>query len=372
MEIKFIINGKTFTTLCNTVKKSAIFRVELSDNYGNKAIAAVNNISHTITFISTNNTSCTISGKFTDYGKTEKGFKRNLVNFLIWKIRRAEEKFYLLDEENILSHLSKIVGEKASETSSSSDEIEKNYIKSAATLGFYSEKGTAIKGYADRVEVDLTPYAIGKIIYHINIYDLGYIAYGEKKWTFSSDEKNLITEMVHKLIELYDEGITPDKIWLGGKAFTPIEFIDFLYMRDLRSIIAREYSYEKGFFHIYHGYATKKLLIETNKSNVFNKWRDIAPISKSAFLEGLKWICGDTSSEEGPYTRAIALTPHGIVKLVAVHSESGYNYFDEKGKIFSGAYFTRKAITNKEKLFADENGEISTFCKIILSSKDRL
>lgn len=205
------------------------------------------------------------------------------------------------------------------------------------------------------------------------IMEIKFIINGKPFTTLCNTvKKSELSETLHKLIDLYDDGITPDKIWLDGEEFTPIEFIDFLYMRDVHSIIAGDCSYEKGFFHIYHGYATKKFLIETNKSKVFNNWRNIAPISKSAFLEGVKWNCGDTSSEERPYTRAIALTPNGIVKLVAFHSESGYKYFDEKGKNFSGAYFTRKAITSKEKLFADGNGEISTFCKIILSSKDRV
>lgn len=193
-----------------------------------------------------------------------------------------------------------------------------------------------------------------------------------KNGSVSSDEETVARELLHKLVELYDENITPVKIWLKGKSFTPIEFIDFLYIKELYFILSGMCSYEKGFFHIYHGYATKKLLLDMNKSNIFNKWQSIAPISKSAFLEGVKWICGDTSPEKSHYTRAIALTPVGVVKLVALHTECGYNYFDENGKIFSGAYFTRKAVTDKEKLFADEKGELSTFCKIILSSKDRV
>lgn len=190
--------------------------------------------------------------------------------------------------------------------------------------------------------------------------------------TFSSDEKNLTAELLHKIVELYDENVTLDKIWLNGKSFTPIEFIEFLYTKEFYSISSGICSYEKGFFHIYHAYASKKLLLDMGKSEVFNKWQTIAPISKSAFLEGVKWICGDSSPEESHYTRAIALTPTGVIKLISTHSVTGYKYFDENGKNFSGAYFKRKAVTSKEKLFADENGEISSFCKIILSSKDRV
>lgn len=204
------------------------------------------------------------------------------------------------------------------------------------------------------------------------IMEIKFIVNGKTFTVVLSDEKTLSDEVLHKIVELYDENVTPDKIWLNDKSFTPIEFIDFLYMKEFYSIISGICSYEKGFFHIYHAYASKKLLLDMNKSNVFNKWQNIAPISKSAFLEGVKWICGETSPEEGHYTRAIALTPDGIIKLTATYSVTGYKYFDENGKNYSGAHFKRKALTDKEKLFADEKGELSTFCKIILSSKDRV
>ena len=467
MIIKFIVNGKTFTTLCKTVKTSNSFRVEMTDIYGYRAIAIVDNIERTIKIISVNGTACSISQKFADYGKTEKGFKMNLMNFLICYIRHNMNSFWTLNDETILFHLSKAVEiervtsstseQKDEETSSISEqkdetiikkikrdykpdmtgyvsdvkffnekgeeinltdeqkkkltfvkttkncfwyeehiytlsddeksdeetsslssqidevsEIESRAISFTSSLSIYSEKGVAMKGFVDRIEVDLDFNTIQKFNHHFFIHDLGYIRYDEKKWSFSSDEINLTKEILHKLIELYDEGITPDKIWLKGKTFTPIEFIDFLYMKESYFILTHWHIYEKGFFHIYHGYASKKLLIDTNKSNVFNKWKIIAPISKSAFLEGVKWICGDPSPEEKCYTRAIALTPNGIIKLTATHSVMGYNYFDENGKIFSGSHFRRKALTDKEKLFADEHGELSSFCKIILSSKDRV
>lgn len=290
------------------------------------------------------------------------------------EIRKAMEKF--VEEQDTFARFEELYKNceisSSDEASSSSDEIEKKFIDSATTLGFYSEKGIAIKGVADRKEIDLDSYAIRKIIHRINDYNLGVITYGEKKWTYTSDEETLNTEILHTLIDLYDKGITPDKIWMDGKTFTPLEFIDFIYMKKAYFIFIHWHTYEKGFFHIYHGYASKMLLIDGNKSNIFNKWNKIAPISKSAFLEGVRWICGDTSPEESHYTRAIALTPDGVVKLVAIHTESGYKYFDEKGKNFSGAHFKRKAITEKEKSFADEKGEISSFCKIILSSKDKI
>lgn len=271
----------------------------------------------------------------------------------------------------ILESFIKFLEEINSEETTSS-ELDERSISSATTLGIYSVKGYALKGFVDRNEVDLNFDTIQSFNSHFNSHHLGYIRYGEREWRFSSDEKNLTTELLHKLIELYDDGIIPDKIRLKGEIFTPIEFIEFLYMKEIYFILSGMCSYEKGFFHIYHGYATKKLLLDMNKSNIFNKWQSIVPISKSTFSEGVKWICGDTSSEESHYTRAIALTPTGLVKVIVTHSVTGYNYFDENGKIFSGAYFTRKAVTDKEKLFADENGKISMFCKIILSSKDRI
>ena len=281
----------------------------------------------------------------------------------------AEVKYFNGNDEEI----ELTVDEKSDEeTSSSSEQTENNLISSATTLGVYSVKGVAVKGFVDRNEIDLNFNTIQQINHHFFAHDLGYIRYGERKWSFSSDEKNLTAEILHKLIELYDDDITPDKIWVKGKTFTPIEFIDFLYMKESYFILTHCHTYEKGFFHIYHGYASKKLLIDTNKSNIFNKWKYIAPITKWDFLEAIKWVCGDTSPDESHYTRAIALTSDGIIKLIATHSRIGYTFFDENGKIFSGAYFTRKAVTNKEKLFADENGEISSFCKIILSSKDRV
>lgn len=180
-------------------------------------------------------------------------------------------------------------------------------------------------------------------------------------------------EILSALISLYENNILPDYVEMDGVKLTPLGYIDLLFENDINSIIKGRTTYEKGFFHIYHGYASKRLLLEKVKSKVFKDWKSVvSSLSHYEFLDGLKWVCTDNSSEERPYTRAIALTPHGIVKLVAIHSETGYNYFDEKGKNFSGTYFTRKAITAKEKLFADENGDLTSFCKIILTSKDRI
>lgn len=279
----------------------------------------------------------------------------------------------------ILESFIKFLEEINAEETTSSDEViedtsssDEKCISSATILTVFFEKGIAVKGYVDRLEVDLTFNTIQKFNSHFNSHDMGFIKYDDMKWSFSSDEETVTRELLHKLVELYDENVTPDKIWMKGKSFTPIEFIDFLYMKELYFILSGICSYEKGFFHIYHGYATKKLLLDMNKSNVFNKWQSIAPISKSAFLEGVKWICSDTSPEESHYTRALSLTPDGLIKLTATYSVTGYKYFDENGKIYSGTHFKRKALTDKERLFADENGNLSTFCKIILSSKDRV
>ena len=390
MEIKFIVNEKSYSTLCKTVKTADLFSVELSDNYGYTAYVVVDNVKHMVYLTNINGIDCHREQRFADYGKTEKGFKINLFNFFVRIIHHSEEEFHLISEENVLFHLYKNIcgsssSEQTDETSSSSEqteeevsssdevsEMEEKYISSATTLSIYSEKGVSIKGYADRIEVELNFNTICKFQRHIFAHDLAYIRYADKKWRFSSDEKNLTIELLHKLIELYDDGITPDEVWVNGKLFSPIEFIDFLYMKEKYFILTGLCSYEKGFFHVYHGYTTKKLLIDTNKSNVFNKWKYIAPISKADFLDSIKWICEDKSPDEKCYTKAIALTPNGIIKLTATHSVTGYNFFDENGKKFSGAYFKRKAVTDKEKLFADENGEISSFCKIILSSKDRV
>lgn len=179
-------------------------------------------------------------------------------------------------------------------------------------------------------------------------------------------------EILSALISLYENNIIPDYVEMDGVKLTPLGYIDLLFENDINSIIKGRSTYEKGFFHIYHGYASKKLLIETNKSNVFNKWSNLVPISKSTFLEGIKWICGDTSAEEYRYTRGVALTPDGIIKITATHTNIGYTFFDESGMTFSGAYFKRKAVTKREKLFADENGDLTSFCKIILTSKDRI
>lgn len=377
MKIKFIVNEKSYSTLCKTVKNADLFSVEISDNYDYTAYVVVDNVKHMVYLTNINGVDCHREQRFADYGKTEKGFKINLLNFFIRIIRHSEDEFHLINDENVLFHLYKNIcssssSEQTNEETSSSDEIEKTLINSATSLCVYSEKGISVKGFADRIEVDLNFNTIPFFNDFVFSHDLGYIKYGEKKWTFSGDVEILPVEILHKLIELYDDGFIPDKIWLNGKTFTPINFIDFLYMKESYFILTGLCSYEKGFFHIYHGYASKKLLIDINKSNVFNKWQCIAPISKSAFSEGVKWICGDTSPEESHYTRAIALTPDGIVKLTALHSECGYKYFDGKGKNFSGAYFKRKAITNEQKLYADENGNLTSFCKIILSSKDRV
>lgn len=324
MEIKFIVNGKNFTTLCKTVKSVNTFTAELSDIYGNEATVTVDRITGVIYVNKINNVECHISGKFADCGSTEKGFKRNVVNFLIRFVRSKERDFYLLDEENVLFHLSNVVGEMASEASDT-EEIE---------------------------EKEETHIIANPCDYHI----------------FTTDAK----EILSALISLYENNITPDAIEMHGFRFSPIDYIDSLFEKDYYNIIEHKSTYERGFFHIYHGYATKRLLIEANKSNVFNKWTKIAPIPKRAFLEGVKWICGDTSPEEGHYTRAIALTSKGVKKLFAFKTNFGYKYRDITGQIFIGDDFIRKPLSEKEKLFADENGNISMFCKIILSSKDRV
>lgn len=370
MEIKFIVNEKSYSTLCKTVKSADLFSVEVSDNHGYNAYVVVNRNKHMIYLTNINNMVCHREQHFPECVKTEKIFKIFLKNFFVDIIRDLDNDFFPIEDENVLFHLYKVFSKYFESRHSS--EMEEKHISSASSLSVYSEKGVTTKGFADRIEVELNFKSIPMFNDFIFSHDLGYIRYADKKWTFSADEKLLNCEILHKLIELYDNGITPDKIWLKGRTFTPIEFLDFLYMKELYNIFNHFCTFERGFYHIYHGYVYKRLLIDTNKSNIFNKWQYIAPISKSTFSEGVKWICDDPSSDEERYTKAIALTPGGIIKITAVHSATGYKYFDENGKNFSGAYFKRKAVTEKEKLFADEKGELSFFCKIILSSKDRI
>ncbi len=160
MEIKFIVNGKSYSTLCKAVKSADVFSVEVSDTHGYNAFVVVDNPTHMMFLTNINGIDCHREQTFVDYGKTEKGFKAFLMLFFSRVIHDLEDDYHLIYEENVLFHLYKGFNEyeetsssseetssSSEETTSSTDEIEKTLINSAKTLDFTLQPHNSLQLY---------------------------------------------------------------------------------------------------------------------------------------------------------------------------------------------------------------------------------
>jgi hypothetical protein len=117
----------------------------------------------------------------------------------------------------------------------------------------------------------------------------------------------------------------------------------------------------------------KKKIIQSGNSKVLKEWQKHSTVTQDEFLEAVEWVCGDPLDERNHLTREIGLEPDGIVKLDRVQNcETTAFYRVDNSRLWSGAIFKIPATTDREKLFADENGMLKQLYKISLSALDRV
>jgi hypothetical protein len=119
----------------------------------------------------------------------------------------------------------------------------------------------------------------------------------------------------------------------------------------------------------------KKKIIESDGSEVLKEWQKLSNISKEDFIEAIEWVCQDTFDECGRTTRKIGLEPDRIVKLKVAHDdENGITAFYniEDNFRWDGANFKIPVETEKEKIFADENGLLLQTYKIYMDANGRV
>jgi hypothetical protein len=121
-----------------------------------------------------------------------------------------------------------------------------------------------------------------------------------------------------------------------------------------------------------NGYEIKKRIVESGESKVFKEWQKYGHISKWDFLAALEWVCMDQLDKNNRLTRIIGLEQGKIVKLSVIHDAEITLYKLDNDFAWDGAVFKIPAETEKEKLFADEDGMILQNFKITLSARDNV
>jgi hypothetical protein len=123
-----------------------------------------------------------------------------------------------------------------------------------------------------------------------------------------------------------------------------------------------------------NGFDYKKKLIENDMSKVLKEWQKYSSITKEDFLQAVEWVCRDTFDEFNRETRKIGLESDRIVKLGVRHYFDGPTIFYdiESGLTWGGAVFKFPAKTEKEKIFADNDGMFISNRKVCLSARDKI
>lgn len=116
-----------------------------------------------------------------------------------------------------------------------------------------------------------------------------------------------------------------------------------------------------------------KKIIDFGRSEVFENWKTLAPITKDDFLDALRWLCEDPQDggvAKDKMTREIGLTPDGIVKLSRSYGACGIcAFYDQDGKLWGGRTFR---IPCDDPRYADEDGKIDVNLHLSLSCRDRI
>ena len=130
-----------------------------------------------------------------------------------------------------------------------------------------------------------------------------------------------------------------------------------------------------------HFFETKKKIVLTGESCIFNNWKEHSTITREEFLEAIEWVCSDPLKEDGRMTREIGLTPTGIIKLHRCYGLDGICtfYCDWKfqngksyRKLWNGEFFERPCKNEKERLYSLNGKTVREHHKICLSCRDRV
>lgn len=119
-------------------------------------------------------------------------------------------------------------------------------------------------------------------------------------------------------------------------------------------------------------FESKKKIVLSGNSKIFKNWSAHSSITKEDFLDALEWVCNDPLNEKNKTTRAIGLTPSGVIKLSRVYDRFGYPYLLKDGKSWIGEYFKREPLTEHEKNFCLEDNLLTELHKISISCYDRV
>lgn len=176
------------------------------------------------------------------------------------------------------------------------------------------------------------------------------------------------TEMVY----LYQHGV--NEIEFNGKKYDLIDFISVLMDKEIDESdnfigkIPTPLMYEKNSF------LAKKILIWHYKSDIFKRYATICPLLRRVdLINAIHWLCGDPRDKNGHTTRAITITPNGIKMLKKVNCLTFTNLFELiGGKKWIGEYRDFKAETEKEKMFADENGFLHVLDKSYITADNKI
>lgn len=135
---------------------------------------------------------------------------------------------------------------------------------------------------------------------------------------------------------------------------------------------------EKEEFFADHAFLAKAKLVLKGESKVFKEWSERSTITKEDFLRELCWVCEDPLDSSGHCTRAIGLAPDGIIRLMYIRGviTTTYKYEETSPgsgthEVWNGEFFTRPAVTEKEKKFYGE-GLIKEKHKVCINCWDKV
>lgn len=366
MNIKFIVNGKSFSTLCKTVKTATKFNIECTDIFGYKAIFSVDTSHNTIRFESVNGKKGTGTSGIPDYVKTEKSYKTFLMNFIkkICIVITGREN-YMLTSANLLSYLCEVVTEnvtpeepKKFSCQGKFDTFEKHYSLATGEIVGVFKGGSNPLATMDKKFFNSVCYG-AKFCISYNISSIRI----EKEFNFLTS-----TEMDFLYTNLVGE------IEFEGKKYDLIDFISTLLDKEMKEKdtfldkIPRPILYEKNSF------LSKKIMIRKDVSEGYQRYSKIYPLlTQDEFISAVHWLCDDPRSLEGKTTRAITITPKGIKKLHKVNCVTFTNFFEVVGgKKWVGEVREVDAVTEHQKKFADENGKLYLLDKSVITADNKI
>lgn len=367
MEIKFIVNGKSFSTLCKTVKTATKFNIECTDIFGYNAIFSVDTSRNVIHFESVNGKKGTGSAGIPDYVKTEKTYKTFLMNFIkkMCTVITGREN-YMLTSTNLLSYLCEGVTEKSE---AFNKDMEENVIpEEPKKISYHGKFATFERHYSLR-----TGELVGIFKECTNTF-----ATTDKKFCISYNLSSIRFEKEFNFLTnaemdfLYTNSV--GEIEFEGKKYDLIDFISALLDKEMEEKdtfldkIPRPLLFEKNSF------LSKKIMIRNGLSDVYQRYSKICPLlPRRDFISAIYWLCSDPRSLEGKTTRAITITSNGIKKLHKVNCVTFTNFFEAiGGKKWVGEIREFDAVTEHQKKFADENGKLYLLDKSVITADNKI